>query len=72
MKSSPELSVTRTHLGIDNYSHLITTTVNYWQGIIDDDHLTVVRMVIMNPYLDDQIIVAQITDTLLGCLDQAL
>lgn len=72
MKSSPELSVTRTHLGIDNYSDLITATVNQWQGCVDDDHLTVVRMVIMNPYLDDQIIVAQITNTLLGCLDQAL
>ena len=72
MKNSPELSVTRTHLGIDNYTALITSTVNQWQGSVDDDHLTVVRMVIMNPYLDDQRVVEHIISTLVRCLQEAL
>lgn len=72
MKSSPELSVTRTHLGMNNYCDLITACIEQWQGYVDDDHLTVVRMVVMNPYLDDQKIVEYITDTLLRCLQEAL
>jgi len=72
MKSSPELSVTRTHLGIDNYASLISATANQWRGEIDDNHLTVVRMVVMNPYLDDQQIVEHIVGTLLECLKAAL
>jgi hypothetical protein len=72
LKASPELSVTRTHLGFDNYRDLITATANQWRGVIDDDHLTVVRMVVMNPYLDDQQIVEHITTTLLRCLEETL
>ena len=67
-KASPELSVTRTHLGLDNYGDLVNATVAQWNGTIDDDHLTVVRMVVMNPYLDDDIIVDTIKATLLDCL----
>lgn len=72
MKASPELSVTRTHLGLDNYRDLITATANQWHGVIDDDHLTVVRMVVMNPYLDDRQIVEHITTTLVRCLEETL
>ena len=72
LKASPALSVTRTHLGLDNYRDLITTTVDQWRGAIDDDHLTVVRMVVMNPYLDDQQIVEHITTTLVRCLEETL
>jgi len=72
MKASPELSVTRTHLGLDNYRDLITATANQWRGVIDDDHLTVVRMVVMNPYLDDRQIVEHITTTLVRCLEETL
>ena len=70
MKASPELSVTRTHLGLDNYRDLITATANQWRGVIDDNHLTVVRMVVMNPYLDDGQIVEHITTTLVRCLEE--
>jgi len=69
-KASPELSVTRTHLGLGNYGDLVNTAVAQWNGTIDDDHLTVVRMVVMNPYLDDDIIVDGIKATLLDCLNR--
>ena len=72
IKSSPELSVTRTHLGLDNYGSLVNAVVQQWNGAVDDDQLTVVRMVIMNPYLDDQRVVEHIVTTLLPSIEEGL
>lgn len=72
MKGSPELSVTRTHLGLDNYGSLVNDTVQQWGGTVDGNHLTVVRMVIMNPYLDDERVVEHIVTTLLLSLEEGL
>lgn len=51
---SPNFAVTRTSLSIKNYREMISSVVERWDGIIDDDHLLVVRMVIMGPYLQDE------------------
>jgi len=67
-RASPELSVTRTHLGIDHYQRLVGSMVEQWHGNIDTDHLTVIRMVVMNPYLDNRNIVDNIQKILLACL----
>jgi glutamate/tyrosine decarboxylase-like PLP-dependent enzyme len=67
-RASPELSVTRTHLGIDNYQRLVGSLVEQWHGSIDTDHLTVIRMVVMNPYLDNSNIVDNIQKILLACI----
>ena len=51
---SPNFAVTKTSLSISNYGKMISSVVERWNGIIDDDHLLVVRMVIMGPYLRDE------------------
>ena len=53
IEASPNYAVTRTALGLDNYHQLIDAFVEQWGGVADDDHLLVVRMVIMSPYLSD-------------------
>jgi hypothetical protein len=46
----------------------VASTVARWEGSLDTDYLTVVRMVVMNPYLEDESIVhniqAQLEDSL--------
>jgi glutamate/tyrosine decarboxylase-like PLP-dependent enzyme len=59
---SPNFAVTRTALGMGSYPRLIEATVGEWDGELDDDHLLVIRMVIMNPYLHD----AQANEKLMG------
>jgi hypothetical protein len=49
--ASPDFAVSRTSLGLGSYRGIIEDMVGGWEGSIDDDHLLVVRMVIMNPYL---------------------
>jgi glutamate/tyrosine decarboxylase-like PLP-dependent enzyme len=71
-RASPDLSVTRTHLGIDHYQRLVGSMVEQWHGNIDTDHLTVIRMVVMNPYLDNSKIVDNIQKILLACLPNQL
>lgn len=72
-RESAELSATRTQLGCENYGDLICQLVNTWRGDVDAEQLTVVRMVIMNPYLEADYLVEGIskylTDTLQTALD---
>lgn len=52
-QQSPNFSVTRTSLSLKNYRALIDDMVSGWNGEADDDHLLVVRMVLMSPYLSN-------------------
>jgi glutamate/tyrosine decarboxylase-like PLP-dependent enzyme len=52
-QQSPNFAVTRTSLSLKHYRALIEDMVSKWHGEADDDHLLVVRMVIMSPYLAD-------------------
>lgn len=52
-QESPNFAVTRTSLSLKNYRALIDDFVSTWNGVVDDDHLLVVRMVLMSPYLSD-------------------
>jgi len=71
-RKSPELSATRTGLTIEHYGELVKSTVARWGGLLDTDQLTVVRMVIMNPYLDNDAIVQKIQSQLVGSIRHAL
>ncbi|MEE4144526.1 MAG: pyridoxal-dependent decarboxylase [Halieaceae bacterium] len=51
---SPNFAISRTALGIGSYRAMIDDVVGQWQGIVDDDHLLVIRMVVMSPYLGDK------------------
>ncbi len=50
---SPNFAISRTALDIGSYAELIQDVVGQWDGTVDDDHLLVIRMVVMSPYLDD-------------------
>jgi glutamate/tyrosine decarboxylase-like PLP-dependent enzyme len=50
---SPNFAISRTALNIKSYGDMIQDMAAQWQGAIDDDHLLVIRMVIMSPYLND-------------------
>jgi glutamate/tyrosine decarboxylase-like PLP-dependent enzyme len=50
---SPNFAISRTALNINNYAALINDVVGQWGGVVDDDHLLVIRMVVMSPYLSD-------------------
>ena len=52
-KDDPDFACTRTALGTSSYRALIDRMVQGWSGVVDTDHLLVVRMVIMNPYMND-------------------
>lgn len=54
MDNSPNFSVTRTSLTLRCYRGLIEKMVSSWRGEADDDHMLVVRMVVMSPYLMDE------------------
>ena len=71
-RESSELSATRTGLTVENYGQLVTRTVARWDGVLDSDQLTVVRMVVMNPYLDNEAIVQNIKTQLADSLRSAL
>ena len=71
-RDSPELSVTRTHLGVASYRRLIVSVVDNWGGTIDVDQMTVVRMVVMNPYLESADIKVRIAATLQNCIREAI
>ena len=71
-RESSELSATRTGLTVENYEQLVTRTVAGWDGVLDSDQLTVVRMVVMNPYLDNEAIVQNIKTQLADSLRSAL
>ena len=71
-RESSELSATRTGLTVENYGQLVTRTVAAWDGVLDSDQMTVVRMVVMNPYLDNEAIVQNIKTQLADSLRSAL
>ena len=71
-RASTELSATRTGLTVENYGQLVAGTVARWGGSLDTDYLTVVRMVVMNPYLEDESIVQNIQAQLEDSLRSAL
>ena len=50
---SPNFAISRTALNIANYSALVKDVVDQWGGTVDDDHLLVIRMVVMSPYFGD-------------------
>jgi glutamate/tyrosine decarboxylase-like PLP-dependent enzyme len=52
-RDSPNFAISRTALGVKNYAALVDEVVGQWQGVVDDDHLLVIRMVVMSPYLGD-------------------
>jgi glutamate/tyrosine decarboxylase-like PLP-dependent enzyme len=52
-RQSPNFAVTRTALSLKNYRALINDFVSGWNGVADDEHLLVVRMVLMTPYLSN-------------------
>ena len=48
---SPNFAISRTSLSAGSYQALVSSVLSQWQGELDDDHLLVVRLVVMNPYL---------------------
>ncbi len=48
---SPNFAISRTALGVKSYAALVHDVVGQWRGCVDDDHLLVIRMVVMSPYL---------------------
>ena len=58
---SPHFAISRTALGVKSYAAMVDDVVGQWHGVVDDDHLLVIRMVVMSPYLGD----AATTDALL-------
>jgi hypothetical protein len=61
-EDSPNFAISRTSLSRSNYGALVESVVREWGGELDDDHLLVMRMVIMSPYLGE----AATTDRLLA------
>lgn len=68
--ASPNFSITRTSLGLDNYPEMIKTVVRGWNGDLDDDHLLVIRMVVMGPYLSDGDANERLMDSFIAELQQ--
>jgi glutamate/tyrosine decarboxylase-like PLP-dependent enzyme len=50
---SPNFAISRTALTVANYASLVNDVVDQWDGTVDDDHLLVIRMVVMSPYFSD-------------------
>ena len=68
-RSSPS----RGHLGLDNYGSLVNAVVQQWNSaLIDDDQLTVVRMVIVVHTLDDQRVVEPVSTLLPSGIEEGL
>jgi glutamate/tyrosine decarboxylase-like PLP-dependent enzyme len=59
---SPNFAISRTALGTDSYGELVNDMVGQWGGSVDDDHLLVIRMVVMSPYLGDTAITGALLD----------
>ncbi|MCB2068261.1 MAG: hypothetical protein KDF67_00740, partial [Ottowia sp.] len=58
----PNFAISRTALGTGNYGELVSQLVGQWGGTVDDDHLLVIRMVVMSPYLGDSAITGALLD----------
>lgn len=59
---SPNFAISRTSLSTGSYAALIEDMVKQWGGTVDDDHLLVIRMVVMSPYLGDSTATAALLD----------
>jgi len=59
---SPNFAISRTALHIDSYNALVNSVVDEWGGAVDDDHLLVIRMVVMSPYLGDSAATEKLLD----------
>jgi len=59
---SPHFAISRTALGTGSYRKLVDYLVGQWGGTVDDDHLLVIRMVVMSPYLGDAAITGALLD----------
>ena len=57
---SPHFAISRTALNLKSYGPLIDSVIKQWSGVVDDDYMLVIRMVVMSPYLDQP----EATDTL--------
>lgn len=68
--SSPNFAISRTALGIGSYGELVRDLVAQWGGSMDDDHLLVIRMVVMSPYLGDTAITGALLDEFVAELQQ--
>lgn len=66
LNASPNFAVTRTSLALKRYRGLIEDAVASWGGEADDDHMLVVRMVLMSPYLMDETTNRQLMDEFIG------
>ena len=64
-KEHPDFACTRTALGLDSYRALIEGMLQTWNGELDSDHMLVVRMVIMNPYMNEASATSALLDQLL-------
>jgi hypothetical protein len=64
-KEHPDFACTRTALGLDSYRALIEGMLQTWDGELDSDHMLVVRMVIMNPYMNEASATSALLDQLL-------
>jgi glutamate/tyrosine decarboxylase-like PLP-dependent enzyme len=63
---SPNFAISRTALNIKNYEQLVNALVGQWNGAMDDDHLLVIRMVVMSPYLGDWATTEKLLDEFIG------
>ena len=63
---SPNFAISRTALNIKSYEQLVNAVVGQWGGALDDNHLLVIRMVVMSPYLGDQATTEKLLDEFIG------
>ena len=63
---SPNFAISRTALNIKSYAELLDSVVGQWGGAVDDDHLLVIRMVVMSPYLGDSLTTEKLLDDFIG------
>ena len=45
---------------------MVEDVVGQWQGVVDDVHLLVIRMVVMSPYLGDWATTEHLLDEFIG------
>ena len=63
---SPNFAISRTALNINSYAELLNAVVGQWGGAVDDDHLLVIRMVVMSPYLGNSLNTEKLLDDFIG------
>lgn len=49
-----EFFVSRTELRVRHYQQLVKSFVDGWDGQFDDDHLVLIRLSVMNPFVDSR------------------